>query len=70
MRAVVYDRTGGPEFTLPVRAGMSTNARWQFVLLYPAPAGLLTHFPLDHAADAHAAVESGAVGKVLIDVAD
>jgi NADPH2:quinone reductase len=32
-------------------------------------AGLpLHHFPLDRTADAHAAVESGAVGKVLIDV--
>jgi NADPH2:quinone reductase len=28
------------------------------------------HFPLERAADAHAAVEDGAVGKVLIDVAD
>jgi len=34
-------------------------------------AGLpLHHFPLDRAADAHAAVQSGAVGKVLIDVAE
>lgn len=34
-------------------------------------AGLpLHHYPLERAADAHAAVESGAVGKVLIDVAD
>lgn len=92
----IYANNGGAEFTLPVRAGMTTNARWQFVLLYTAPAdakgravedvaaavldgaarigadaGLpLTHFPLDHAAAAHAAVESGAVGKVLIDVAD
>ena len=33
-------------------------------------AGLpLHHFPLERAADAHAAVEAGAVGKVLIDVA-
>lgn len=28
------------------------------------------HYPLEQAADAHAAVEGGAVGKVLIDVAD
>ncbi len=36
-----------------------------------AQAGLpLHHFPLERAADAHAAVESGAVGKVLIDVTD
>jgi NADPH2:quinone reductase len=34
-------------------------------------AGLpLHHFPLERAADAHAAVERGVVGKVLIDVAD
>lgn len=30
----------------------------------------LHHYPLEHAADAHAAVEAGAVGKVLLDVAD
>ena len=30
----------------------------------------LHHYPLDRAADAHAAVQDGAVGKVLIDVAD
>lgn len=29
----------------------------------------LHHYPLDKAADAHAAVEAGAVGKVLIDIA-
>jgi NADPH:quinone reductase len=28
------------------------------------------HYPLDRTADAHAAVEGGAVGKVLVDVAD
>ncbi len=34
-------------------------------------AGLPLHrFPLDRAADAHAAVEGGAVGKVLIDVTE
>lgn len=34
-------------------------------------AGLpLLHFPLERTADAHAAVESGAVGKVLVDVTD
>jgi NADPH2:quinone reductase len=34
-------------------------------------AGLpLHHYPLERAADAHAAVEAGAVGKVLIDVTD
>lgn len=30
----------------------------------------LLHFPLDRAAEAHAAVQGGAVGKVLIDVRD
>ena len=30
----------------------------------------LHHFPLERCADAHDAVENGAVGKVLIDVAD
>lgn len=36
-----------------------------------ADAGLpLLHFPLDRAADAHRAVEQGAVGKVLIDVVE
>jgi len=28
----------------------------------------LHHYPLDRAADAHAAVESGVIGKVVIDV--
>jgi NADPH:quinone reductase len=92
----VYANNGGTEFTVPIRANMTTNARWQFVLLYTAPheakiraiedisaalldgavrvgeaAGLpLIHFPLEATAEAHAAVEKGAVGKVLIDVAD
>ena len=90
----LYADNGGPEMTLPVRASMITNARWQFVLLYTAPAeaktravedinaavldralgvgeavGLpLHHFPLEQTAQAHDAVEQGAVGKVLIDV--
>ena len=92
----MYANNGGDEFTLPIRPNMTTNARWQFVLLYTAPhaakvraleditaavtdgavrvgreAGVpLTHFALDEGAQAHAAVENGAVGKVLIDVAD
>jgi NADPH2:quinone reductase len=41
------------------------------VLRVGRDAGLpLHHFPLERAGDAHTAVESGAVGKVLIDVAD
>jgi NADPH2:quinone reductase len=92
----IYANNSGDEVTIPVRPSMVTNARWQFVLLYTAPAaakaialedvaeavldgaarvgdavGLpLHHYPLEHAADAHAAVEAGAVGKVLIDVTD
>ena len=92
----VYANNGGNEVTLPVRASMTVNARWQFVLLYTAPsaakaiavddvaaavleravrvgpeAGLpLHHFLLNQTAEAHAAVERGAVGKVLIDVTD
>jgi NADPH:quinone reductase len=90
----LYADSGGAEMTLPIRASMIPNARWQFVLLYTVPAeakaravedvnaavldgavrvgeaaGLpLHHFPLEETAQAHAAVEQGAVGKVLIDV--
>lgn len=79
---------------LPIRPAMSSNARYQFMLVYTMPddakghaveavraavaagalgvgaeAGLpILRFPLERAADAHAAVEGGAVGKVLIDV--
>ena len=92
----VYADDGGAPLSLPVRPLMVENARWQFVLVYTAPAdwkrraiadvsaavldgavrvgeeaGLpLHHFPLERTADAHAAVEAGAVGKVLVDVAE
>jgi NADPH2:quinone reductase len=33
----IYANNGGDELTLPVRALMAPNARWQFVLLYTAP---------------------------------
>jgi NADPH2:quinone reductase len=92
----IYANNGGAEFALPIRPQMAQNARWQFVLLYTAPAeakaravedvsaaildnaiaigehaGLpIHHFPLDRAGEAHAAVQNGAVGKVLVDVAD
>jgi NADPH:quinone reductase len=92
----VYADDGGASLTLPVRPLMVPNARWQFVLVYTAPAawkeqalqdvsaavldgavrigeeaGLpVHHYPLERTADAHAAVEAGAVGKVLVDVAD
>ena len=91
-----YANTGGAEATLPFRAFMSLNARFQFVLLYTVgdaalgaaaqdvsaavadgvlgvgeDAGLpLVRFPLERTAEAHDAVEQGAVGKVLIDIAD
>jgi len=90
----VYADSGGGELTLPVRALMRPNARWQFVLVYTEPAaakaaavedvnaavadgavtvgpdaGLPLHrFPLAGAAEAHAAVQDGAVGKVLLDI--
>lgn len=92
----VYADDGGAPLSMPVRPMMTVNARWQFVLLYTAPAaakaravedvtaavldgaarvgddaGLpLHHFPLERTAEAHAAVEDGAVGKVLIDVTE
>ena len=90
----MYADDDGAEVTVPVRSQMSTNARWQFVLVYTEPArakalavedvnaavldgairigrdaGLPVHvFPLARTADAHRAVQDGAVGKVLIDV--
>ena len=92
----IYANNGGDEVTLSVRATFSTNARFQWVLLYTvgdqalrAAADDITaavadgafgvgddhglpvhHFPLEETAAAHAAVEDGAVGKVLIDVAE
>jgi NADPH2:quinone reductase len=92
----IYADDGGASVTIPIRAMMGPNARWQFVLVYTEPnsakgaaiedinaavadrgvkigplAGLpVHHFPLAEAAKAHAAVEQGAVGKVVIDVAD
>ncbi|CCG02220.1 NADPH:quinone reductase [Blastococcus saxobsidens] len=90
----MYADDGGAEVTVPVRAQMGLNARWQFVLVYTEPerakalgiedvttavadgavgvgegAGLPLHvFPLAETAQAHQAVQDGAVGKVLIDV--
>ncbi len=91
----IYANNGGDEVTLSVRETFSTNARFQWVLLYTvgqaalraaaeditaavADSGFgvgderglpLHHYTLEQAADAHAAVEGGAIGKVLIDVA-
>lgn len=92
----IYANNGGDEVTLRVRDTFSTNARFQWVLLYTVgdealqaaaediaaaitdgafgvgeAHGLpLHHFPLEQTAAAHAAVESGVVGKVLIDVGE
>ena len=92
----MYANNGGDEVTLSVRETFSTNARFQWVLLYSvgdaalraaaddvtaavADGGFavgdehglpLHHYPLERTGEAHAAVENGAVGKVLIDVTD
>lgn len=91
----IYANNGGDRVTLDVRQTFSTNARFQWVLLYTVGAQALAeaaedvnaavaaggfgvgeehglplhHYPLERTAEAHAAVEAGAVGKVLIDVA-
>jgi NADPH2:quinone reductase len=82
------------DLAIAIGPAMTTNARYQFVLVYTMPtaakehavrdvhdavaagalrvsaeAGLPLHrFSLERTADAHAAVEGNAVGKVLIDV--
>ncbi len=92
----IYANNGGDEVTLSVRETFSTNARFQWVLLYTVGQAALRaaaedittavadggfgvgdehglpvhHYPLEQTADAHAAVEDGAVGKVLIDLAE
>jgi NADPH:quinone reductase len=90
----VYANNGDDELLLSVRAHMTPNIRYQFVLVYTVPASVkagavedvtaavadgalpvgaeaglpLTRFPLDRTPDAHAAVEAGVTGKVLVDV--
>ncbi|KAJ1684522.1 hypothetical protein LUZ63_020277 [Rhynchospora breviuscula] len=92
----IYANNGGDEVTLGVRETFSTNARFQWVLLYTVGADALRaaaedvtaavadgalavgdergvplhHYPLEQTTEAHAAVESGAVGKVLLDVSE
>ncbi|MCW2756510.1 MAG: NADPH:quinone reductase [Nocardioidaceae bacterium] len=92
----IYANNGGDEVTLKVRETFSTNARFQWVLLYTVGSDALRaaaedvtaaleagafgvgdehglplhHYPLEQTAEAHAAVEDGVVGKVLIDVSD
>jgi NADPH2:quinone reductase len=89
-----YANNGGDKMSVPIRPSMTTNLRWQGILLYTMPSGAkaaaiedvsaavrdgalrvgveaglpLHRYPLARTADAHAAVEAGAVGKVLIDV--
>lgn len=90
----LYAADTGAVLALPVRANMTKNVRYQFILTYTTTvaekdaavaavseavadgalhvgeaSGLpLIRFPLSRTADAHRAVEAGAVGKVLIDV--
>jgi len=53
----IYANNGGDSFSLPVRPNMTTNARWQFVLLYNVP-----HGAKERAVDSvSAAVAAGAV---------
>lgn len=52
-----YANDGADELTVPVRALMSLNARWQFVLMYTAPAAAMAEVVLD----VSAAVLAGAV---------
>lgn len=90
----LYAADVGTVLPLPVRANMTKNVRYQFILTYTTTlaekdaavaavsdavadgalrvgeaAGLpIIRFPLERTADAHRAVEAGAIGKVLIDV--
>jgi NADPH2:quinone reductase len=92
----IYANDGGVPFAPDVRANMTLNSRYQFVLLYTVgwdrignaaadlgeaiddgafrvgeEAGLPLHrFDLAETAAAHDAVEGGAVGKVLVTVAE
>ncbi len=54
----IYANNGGAEFTIPIRPNMTTNARWQFVLLYTAP----HEAKVRAIEDVSAAVLDGAVG--------
>ncbi len=54
---VIYADDGGSEFTLPVRALMVPNARFQFVLVYTAPEAA----KLQAVADITAAIAAGAI---------
>jgi NADPH2:quinone reductase len=92
----MYADDGGDAVTIPVRAMMAPNARWQFMLVYTEPkaakgvgiedintavadgavrigreAGLPVHsFPLADTAKAHAELETGPTGRVIVQVAE
>ncbi|MEO8889686.1 MAG: NADPH:quinone reductase [Jatrophihabitantaceae bacterium] len=53
----IYANNGGDELTLPVRALMVPNARWQFVLMYTAPPAAMAEV----VADVSAALRDGAL---------
>ena len=53
----MYANDSGDEVTLPVRSQMTLNARWQFVLVYTAPAAAKD----DAVEDVAAAVSAGAI---------
>ncbi|GAC1442416.1 MAG: NADPH:quinone reductase [Mycobacteriales bacterium] len=53
----MYADDGGAEVTVPVRANMVLNARWQFVLVYTEPTGAKNNA----VEDVQAAVHAGAV---------
>jgi NADPH:quinone reductase len=72
----IYADDGGTTVTIPIRPMMGPNARWQFVLVYTEPNDAKgaaiedINAAVADGAKAHAAVERGITGKVLIDVAD
>ena len=53
----IYANDGGDQLALPIRPNMQTNGRWQFVLLYTAPAAAKA----EATEDVTAAVLDGAV---------
>jgi NADPH2:quinone reductase len=91
----IYGDDGGKQFVVDFRRALTSNVRYQYLLLYTVgqdaldaaaedinaairdgalpigeEAGLpIVRFPLEDTDRAHQAVEGGAVGKILIDVA-
>ena len=57
----MYADDGGAEVSMPIRASMMPNVRWQFVLVYTAPRAAK-----EHARQAvNAALAEGAIGETL-----